>query len=283
MRLKGWWLRPLMYLGGLLAAVAVAGIARAADLVIPGSGNPEHVLTLLAEDFNTQQIVNRVTVPPSSGTAGAIRDVLAGTAVLGRLGRKLKPDEAAQGLAYIPLGRDPVAFAGGSGVTINGLTHAQAVEAYSGQAANWMAFGGQPGPIRAIGRESTDASRQAINRVLPAFENMMFGEGVKIVHLDPQLIELLDRFPGALGFLNRSALASAKTKIVYLAFNGVEPTAENVEAGRYPLWLEFGLVHRTGVLPPEARGFVDYLRSASALRILKTQGVLAAAEAPQPR
>lgn len=119
--------------------------------------------------------------------------------------------------------------------------------------------------------------------MLPAFETMTFGEGVKVVHLDPRLIERLDRFPGALGFLNRSALANAKTKIVYLAFNGVEPTAEYVEAGRYPLWLEFGRVHRTGVWTPEARGFVDYLRSASALRILKTQGVLAAAEAPKPR
>ena len=82
-----------------------------------------------------------------------------------------------------------------------------------------MAFGGQPGPIRAIGRESTDASRQAINRVLPAFETMTFGAGVKVVHLDPQLIEPLDRFPGAPGFLNRSALANAKTTIVYLAFS----------------------------------------------------------------
>ena len=59
---------------GLLALV-FAGCAVADDLVIPGSGNPEYILGQLAKAFNARQSQHRVVVPPSTGTAGALRDV----------------------------------------------------------------------------------------------------------------------------------------------------------------------------------------------------------------
>ena len=261
----------------LLAALLTTQCAVAEELVVPGSGNPEYVLKILADAFNRQQTQHKVLVPPTTGTGGALRDVEGGTANLGRVGRPLTGDELARGLVYVPIGRDPVTFVGGAGVTAKGLTQAQVLDAYSGRAVNWQAFGGKPGPIRAIGRESTDASRQAVNRVVKPFEGIVFGDGVKVVHLDTQMLELLDRFPGSLGFLNRSALAIGKTKLVHLTLDGVEPTPQNVGAGRYPLWLEFGLIHKTGGLGPAARAFIEFVRSPAGVRILREQGILAAA------
>lgn len=246
------------------------------ELIIPGSGNPERVVQALADAFGRQQTQHRVVVPLTTGTAGALRDVETGTAILGRVGRPLKGDELARGLTYIPLGRDPVAFVGGAGVSIKGVTSQQLLDAYSGRQTNWRDLGGNPGAIRAIGRESTDASRQTINRIIKPFQNIVFGESIKLVHLDTQMIELLDRFPASLGFLNRSALAASKTKLVYLSLDGVEPTAQNVDAGRYPLWLEFGLIHKSGVLSPAARAFIGFVQSPAGLLILQAQGVLAA-------
>ena len=252
----------------------------AEDLNIPGSGNPELVVQALADAFGRQQTQHHVIVPPTTGTAGALRDVEAGSAVLGRVGRPLKPDELARGLRYIPLGRDPVAFVVGAGVALKGLSSAQVLDAYTGKFTNWKELGGKPGPIRAIGRESTDASRQAINRVIKPFDSLVFGSGVKLVHLDTHMIELLDRFSGSLGFLNRSALAACKTKVVYLTLDGVEPTPQNVGAGRYPLWLEFGLIYKAGRLSPAAQAFIEFTQSPAGIRILREQGVLAASVQP---
>lgn len=257
-----------------LAAFAASTSAFAEELVVPGSGSPEYVLKVLAEAFNAQQAQHRVLVPTSIGTSGGLRAVETGTATLGRVGRPLKSDELARGLVYIPIGRDPVTFVGGSGVTVKDLTQAQLIDAYTGRATNWQVFGGKPGPIRVIGRESTDVSRQVINRIIPPFERIVFGDAVKVVNLDPQMLELLDRFPGSLGFLNRSALAAAKTKLVYLSLDGVPSTPQNVEAGRYPLWLEFGFVYKAGKLGPAANAFVDFVRSPAGMRILREQGIL---------
>lgn len=270
-------IRRLVAAATVFAAFQTSPSAFAEELVIPGSGNPEYVLKVLAEAFNSQQAQHRVLVPTSIGTAGAFREVEAGTANLGRVGRPLKSDELARGLVYIPIGRDPVTFVGGAGVTVKDLTQAQLIDAYTGRVTNWQAFGGKPGPIRTIGRESTDTSRQAINRVIQPFERIVFGDAVKVVSFDPQMVELLDRFPGSLGFLNRSALSAAKTKLVYFSLDGVPSTPQNVGAGRYPLWLEFGFIHKAGKLGPAAKGFVDFVRSPDGVRILREQGILAAA------
>lgn len=263
-----------------LVAALLPAVAPAEELVVPGSGNPEHVLRVLAEGFHRSQAVHRIVVPGSTGTAGALRAVDEGTAVLGRVGRPLTAEERSRGLVFVPIGRDPVLFVGGAGVTLTGLTRTQVMDIYSGKVANWRELGGRPGPIRAIGRESTDTSRQSIQRVIEPFSTIVFGENVKVVHLDPQMLDLLDRFPGSLGFINRSALAVARTRLVPLALDGVEPSPQNVGAGRYPVWLEFGFVHRRGLRSPAAEAFVAFVRSSEGVRLLREMGVLAAPGAP---
>lgn len=256
-----------------LALCVLSSVAAAEDLVIPGSGNPEFVLRQLADAFNRQNKEHRVTVPPSTGTAGAIRDVEAGVASIGRVGRPLKAEERAKGLSYLPLGREPIVFVAGAGVDVRGLTSAQVVDIYTGKLTDWRDLGGKSGPIRAIGREVTDASRQAIGKQIKAFESMIFPDTVKLVHLDPQMIELLDRFPTSFGFLNRSALGACKTKVIIMDFEGVEPNAENVESGRYPIAFEFGLIYRPGALTPGGKAFLEFLQSGGQ-RLLREHGVL---------
>ncbi|HCZ13547.1 MAG TPA: hypothetical protein DHV85_02900, partial [Candidatus Accumulibacter sp.] len=101
---RQWWI--------VWMALLLIGTARAEDLVIPGSGNPEYVLDQLAKAFNARQAQHRVVIPPSTGTAGALRDVGEGISNVGRVGRFLKDEERKQGFVYISLGRDPVVIVG---------------------------------------------------------------------------------------------------------------------------------------------------------------------------
>ena len=73
------------------------------ELVIPGSGNPEFVLGELANAFNARQKTHRIVIPPSTGIAGAIRDVSVGISTLGRVGRPLTEAELAKGLVYLSI------------------------------------------------------------------------------------------------------------------------------------------------------------------------------------
>lgn len=257
------------------AALLSANAVLAEDLTIPGSGNPEYVLRRLAGEFNSQQSQHRVIVPPSSGTAGALRDVGEGVSSLGRVGRPLKDEEKAKGFTFLPIGIDPVVLVGGAAVSAKSLSQQQLLDIYTGKITNWGEVGGKSAPIRAIGREVTDASRQALQQLIKPLKDIQFGSNVKVAHLDPQVVELLDRYPTSLAFLNRSALSACQTKVVPLAIDGVAPTPENVEQGRYPVMLEFGLVYRgANGLSAAGRAFVDFIRSPKGQGILKQSGVV---------
>ncbi len=155
------------------------------------------------------------------------------------MGRQLKAEEQRQGLIYVSLGVDAVVFVAGAEVSARSLSRTQVLDIYAGKITDWGELGARPGPIRVIGREVTDASRQAIGRAMPPFGETVFADAVKIVHLDHQMLALLDRYPSSLGFLNRSGLYAAKTVLVPLGLDEIEPTPANLESGRYPIRMEF--------------------------------------------
>ncbi len=252
----------------------LSAYATAETVVIPGSGNPEYVLAQLAKAFNSRQKEHQIIIPETTGTAGGLRAVTEGTAILARVGRPLKETERAGGITYHPLGRDPVVFVVGEGVSVKALDMAQILDIYTGKLTNWSELGGKPGTIRAIGREVTDASRQAIGSKVPVFVSLNFHENVKLVNLDTQMLELLDRFPNSIGFLNRSALSAAKSHYTVLTVNSVEVNTENITSGMYPFWLEFGLIYKENALTPAAREFLSFIESPDGAQVMRLHGVV---------
>ena len=241
------------------------------ELVVPGSGNPEYVLGVLANAFNARQSIHRVVIPPSTGMAGGIRDVDEGRTTLGRAGRPLTEAELAKGLIYTPLGREAVVAVAGAGVEVPAISSEQLIGIFSGKITNWSSLGGKQAPIRVIGKESTDAIRRQLSK---QFKDLVFADSVKVVHLDTYLIELLDRYPTSFAVMNLSALGACKTKVGVLALDGIQPSIENIANGSYPLVMEFGLIYKSGGLSPAGKAFIDFIRSPEGARIFRSHGVL---------
>ena len=263
-----------------LAAWSVLTAASVEQLVIPGSGSPEYVLGQLAKVFNSQQSTHQVSVPTSTGIAGALRALDEGKANITRIGRPLTPEELGKGYTFQLLGRDAVVFVAGQGVSVRAVTSAQMLDVYRGTMTDWQALGGTPGPIRAIGRQPTATPRSALDRYIKGFGDMLYGANVKIVHLDPQTIALLDRYPTSLGFLNRSGLFAAKTNVVVLALDTVVPTPEAVHAGSYPVVLELGLAYKASALTEAGRAFLQFVTSPTAASVLRQYAVVPVAAQP---
>lgn len=258
-------------LASFLLALLISSQAISEVLVVPGGGNPEFVLGELAQAFNSHQTRHRVIIPPSMGTAAAVRDVSEGISALGRTGRPLNETELAKGLTYLPLGRDAVAVVGGAAVSVRAISSEQLKAVFSGKITEWGALGGKPAPIRVIGKEGTDAIRSQLNAY---FKGLTYADTVKIAHLDTQLLDLLDRYPTSFTIMNRSALGACKTKVVTLALDGVEPALENIANGRYPLTMEFGLIYKPGGLSPAAKAFLEFVASPAGAKVLRAHGVL---------
>ena len=257
------------------SALVLCNPASAETLIIPGSGNPEYILGVLAGEFNKQQSMHTVVIPTTIGSAGAFREITEGHASLGRIGRPLSETERQQGFIFHSLGRDPIVFVGGAGVSVRNISPKQVLDIFSGRLTNWQELGGKPATIRAIGRENTDASYRAIARGMEGFNGIKYADSVKLAHLDSQLLELLDRFSASFGFLNRSALFAAKTKLTQLTLNTIEANAENLKTGHYPLWTEIGLIYKKKELTEAGHAFLNFLSSPEGLKALESHGLLA--------
>jgi phosphate transport system substrate-binding protein len=160
----------------------------------------------------------------------------------------------------------------GAAVTVRGISSEQLKGIFGGKITDWSELGGQRAPIRAIGKEPSDSIRRQLGAKFP---DLVYAESVKIVHLDPYLIELIDRYPSSFAIMNRSALEACKSKVVILALDGVLPSIDNLANGTYPLSTEYGLIHKAGRLSPAGKAFVDFIRSPNGEKILRAHGVLA--------
>ena len=247
---------------------------KAETLEIPGTGAVEILLTKLAVEFNTLNQGNRVVVPPSVGSSGGIRLVGEGDDILGRVARPLKEDEKKYGLTYLVFAKDPVLFALNRKIGIQGLTRDQLINVFSGKVNNWQELGGKDYPVRLLVREPDDSSFLIIKEHISAFQKINFPERSKFLYHDNEMMEMLQKYSTVIGWLTGSSLNTISQDVIGLALDGVEPTAENIINGSYPLSGDYALVFKEEKLTPLARNFIDFLSSKEAVQILQAEGVI---------
>lgn len=260
-----------------LCVWALAFAAGAETLIIPGSGANEVLLKQLAEDFQHQYPSDQVQVPPSIGSSGGIKAVMNDETILARVGRPLREAEAKAGLKQWIFARDAIAFAVGEAVTVRSLSSSQLADIYSGRIDNWRTLGGADAPIRLLVREATETSAEILRRAFPALQKLDSLQQAKLVNHDYEMIELLDKYKTALGWMTASSLPSARTGIHLLAIDGASPTRPDMASGKYPALLEFSLVFKEERLNEIARRFIAYIASPAGQQILKENGVVAEA------
>lgn len=261
----------------VLALLAGRPAAMAAELVIPGSGDCEFVLARLAEAFEKSHPGRKIGIPASTGSTGGVRAVLQNEAVLARIARPLKPEEAQSGLKTVVFGRDAIVFAVGASVTVKSLTPAQLADLFGGRVTNWRDVGGEPGPVRLVVREESDTPLQVLRARLEPFRSLKMTENAKMVAKTQEMVDLLGRYRTALGWATNSTVLAAGTGVRSLALDDVSPNWAEVVDGRYPVVTEYSLVFREGRLSPEAREFIAFVRSAAAHEVMRKIGVDAAA------
>lgn len=268
---------------GLLLASPLLTSAATAELVVPGAGPPEAVLKALAAGFNQAQAAHRVTVPPSIGMAGALREVRAGAAVLARMSRRLTPAETREGLRCLPFARDRVVFVTGAAVQVRDISTAQLADVFSGKLADWRELGAAPAPIRVVVRPPGESMLGVIEQHLPAFRGMVFGAQSRLVRSDPEGLELLDRFDHAIGWATQANLGLAKTAVKPLRLNGIAPSAETAANGHYPLAITSCLLYKDSVRDPAAQALIGFVFSPAGRAIIEQLGPIALARESSAR
>ena len=91
---------------------------------------------------------------------------------------------------------------------------------------------------------------------------------------DLEMNQVLAKTPHAIGFSDLGALTVERHRIKSLRVNGVAPTLQNAQSGKYPLVKPLMFVYHKEKLPPAAREFLAFVRSKEGAGILRANGYL---------
>lgn len=252
-----------------------AAAGGAVVLEVPGSGTCEQIVGHLARSFEERHPGIKVVVPPSIGSAGGIQAVGEGKAAIARVGRRPNSSETRYNLGYHEFAHDALVFAVGAGVKgVPGLTLGQVSDIYAGKITNWAEVGGTDGPINLILREKTESTRQELAKAIPGLGKGTDPVQAKIVYRDFEVLELLEKFPMAIGFSALSNLKSGSGRWLVLQLDGVSPDAESLASGSYPFNVELGLVIPAGEGTAAARQFLEFVKSPEGAAVIRANGML---------
>jgi phosphate transport system substrate-binding protein len=258
----------------LAAALCSLGLmlpAAAADIKIGGTGNALGTMRLLADAYTRQHPDTKVVVLPSLGTSGAIKAVPKGAIDVGLSSRPLTEEESASGAMAIEYARSPLVFAVSSKTKVTGLTLEQVADIYTGKLSSWP-DGNQ---IRPVLRQPGDDNTRQIRQISPAIDKALSmaeqRPGMPFATNDQETAEKLETIPGALGVTTLCLIRSEERGLRALTLDGVEPTAANGAAGRYPHVKRFFYITRTEA-SADVKRFIAFVNSPAGRDILARTG-----------
>lgn len=156
-----------------------------------------------------------------------------------------------------------------SGVSVTSLTKQQLIDIFTGKVTNWKDVGGSDMKIVIVGRPSSSGTRALFKE--KALDNNEEATGSSLQQDDSGILaQTIGQTKGSIGYL---ALSYTKTKngIKTLSIDGVEPTYENIYAGKYNVW-GYEHMYTNGEPNKLAKAFIDYMKSEEFASTIKDMG-----------
>lgn len=258
----------------LSLAFLASPAARAGDVVrVTGTGTALGTMRRLAGAFEKGNPGHELRVLPSLGSTGALKAVADGAIDVALSGRALAPAERSLGLLALPYARTPFVLAAGPRVGVSGITAEEAARLYRGELATWP--NGER--VRLVLRPRSDVDTSLLAAVsaelAAALDVALAREGMFVAATNQDCHAILVHTPGSVGPSSLTQIVTEDPALAPLAWNGVEPTLQNLASGRYPLEKTLRLVIRTPP-SPAVRRFLAFLGSHEARTILERTGNL---------
>ena len=258
-------MRKRRWVFAVLAASFWSHSALSSDLEVVGTGDGLELLQSIAAAYSTDRPGNKVIIPPSIGSGGAVTAVGAERNTLGRIARPLSEQERAQGLIEAPIMRIPSAIYVHRSAGVTGLTAEQLTGIYSGGIHNWKEVGGNDLRIKVVRREEADSTLSVLRSSMPGWKHLKVTPRSKLAMTTQEAFETVKEVEGAIGYGPYSRTLEASYSL--LTIDGKHPLDDG-----YPSAVTLALLYKQGGLTPEAEAFLKFVRSPTAHGLITNWG-----------
>ncbi|MGF1522929.1 MAG: substrate-binding domain-containing protein [Leptolyngbyaceae cyanobacterium] len=235
-------------------------------LRVGGSAETYEIIELLLEAYvETTDEVEFDFLPPSQ-TSGGIEGVEISALDIGGVSRELTEAELSEQLSYLPLAETPLVFIVHESVTgVTNISAEQIKAIYSGDITNWQELGGPDKRIVLFDFAEDENEKQVLRKAYLGANLAISSEAI-VFPEDDELLETV-----AITDFSIAAVPLEDTvresPVTVLDIDGVTPSVENIQSGKYPMALTLGIVVPEP-LPTATQAFVQFVRSSQGKQLL---------------
>lgn len=189
-------------------------------------------------------------------------------------------EEKGEEMIFTPIGREAFVFFVSSKNPIEGLSSGQIRDIYSGKITRWRDLGANLGDIRAYQRNEGSGSQSALLRFMDGTPVMDAPTEDVVDNMAGIVTQTADykNYPNAIGYSFRFYCTEMlkNHQIRLLAVDGVEPTRENIQNGRYPITDVFYAVYLSSNENPNIKPFIEWMLSVQGQSLIEQTGYVSA-------
>ena len=197
-------------------------------ITLAGSTSMEKLCEAMSESF--MEVYPNVTVTVQyTGSGAGLESLAAGSVDIGDSSRALKDGKKETGAVENIVAIDGIAVITDKDNTVKDITSEQLAKIYTGEITNWKDLGGEDEAIVVIGRESGSGTRGAFEELLEIEDKCKYAQ-----ELDSTggVLAKVAATPGAIGYVSLDVVDDSVSAV---SLDSVEPTEENIVAGKYSL------------------------------------------------
>jgi phosphate transport system substrate-binding protein len=240
------------------------------SLVVSGSSAMQPLVAAAAEEFMAENPGADLQVN-AGGSGTGLSQVAEGSVDIGNSDVFAEEKEGipAEELVDHKVAVVGITAAVNPNVGIKDISKADLIKVFTGKITNWKEVGGKDQKIVLVNRPDASGTRAIFNKL--ALDGATPAEGIT-EDSSNTVKKILTETEGAVGYLAFSYFTD--DSITPLSVDGVEPTEENVQSGKFPIWA-YQHSYTKGEPKGLAKEFLDFLMSADIQNtLLKEQGYL---------
>jgi len=262
---------PLAFFVICAAINSRAAALHAGELTVGGTGAALGTMRLLLDAYTKSHPKMSVKVPPSLGSSGGIKAVLAGAIILAVSSRPPRKKERAAGAIATMYATTAIVPVVGPGNPLTGITSSELLALYQGKPMYWADGTNVRLVLRRKGEIDVKILKQHIPEIGMALDRLRVNPAIPVVFSDQENAAAIERMSGGFGFVALSLLRSEKRRLKAIALDGVAADPKTIADGSYPLRKPFYFVVK-GKPGPQVRDFIAFVRSPRGADLLRRTG-----------
>ncbi len=239
------------------------------NLSLAGSTSMEKLCEAMSESFMEANPGVTVTVEYTGSGAG-LESLAAGSVDIGNASRGLKDGEKSSGSVENVVAIDGIAVITDKNNSVIDVSSEDLAKVYTGEVTNWSEIGGDDQPIVVIGREAGSGTRDAFEELLGVKDACAYAQELDSTGA---VLAKVSSTPGAIGYVSLDVVDST---VIGLMIDGVEPTEEQILAGKYMLQRPFVMATKGEISEQNevVQAWFAYVRSDAGKEVIKKVGLI---------